>query len=107
MSATALSSRRSVLADLLPATLTRDVGLVAGGAGLTGLAAQVSVHTSLSPVPFTLQTLAVLVTGAALGTVRGLLSMTLYLLAGIAGIPWFAGHSHGWGGPSFGYILGF
>lgn len=107
MSATALSSRRSVLADLLPATLIRDVGLVAGGAGLTGLAAQVSVHTSLSPVPFTLQTLAVLVTGAALGTVRGLLSMTLYLLAGIAGIPWFAGHSHGWGGPSFGYILGF
>ncbi len=107
MSATALSSRRSVLADLLPATLVRDVGLVAGAAGLTGLAAQVSLHTALSPVPFTLQTLAVLVTGAALGTVRGLLSMALYLLAGIAGVPWFAGHSHGWGGPSFGYILGF
>jgi biotin transport system substrate-specific component len=100
--------RRIVLADLVPGALVRDVVLIAGGAGLTGLAAQVSVHTSLTPVPFTLQTLAVLLTGAALGSVRGLLSMGLYLLAGSAGVPWFANHTHGWAGtPSFGYILGF
>lgn len=98
---------RAVLADLLPGARVRDAVLVLGGAGLTGLSAQVSIHTPLSPVPFTLQTLAVLVTGAALGSVRGLLSMLFYLLAGMAGLPWFAGHASGVGGPSFGYLLGF
>lgn len=107
MSSVALASKRLVLADLFPGTLVRDIVLVIVGAGLTGLAAQVSVHTSLSPVPFTLQTVAVLMTGAALGTVRGLASMLLYLVAGTAGVPWFANHAHGWGGPSLGYLLGF
>jgi biotin transport system substrate-specific component len=74
---------------------------------LTGLAAQVSIHTPLTPVPFTLQTFAVLLTGAVLGPLRGVLSMLLYLAAGVVGVPWFASHAHGWGGPSFGYILGF
>ncbi len=103
----ALVNRRAVLADLIPGALVRDAVLVAAGAGLTGLAAQVSIHTPLSPVPFTLQTLAVLVVGASLGTVRGALSMVLYAAAGVVGMPWFANHTHGWGGASFGYILGF
>jgi biotin transport system substrate-specific component len=103
----AATAPRLVLADLLPGALIRDALLVAGGAGLTGLAAQVSIVTPLSPVPFTLQTLSVLVTGAALGTARGGLSMLLYLLVGMAGVPWFAGHAHGVGGPAFGYLLGF
>ncbi len=107
MTAATFPGRRAVLADLIPGSLVRDAALIAGGAGLTGLAAQVSVHTSLTPVPFTLQTLAVLVVGAALGSIRGMLSMALYLVAGTAGVPWFEHHTHGWGGPSFGYILGF
>jgi biotin transport system substrate-specific component len=107
MTSASAAGRRLVLADLVPGALVRDAVLVVAGAGLTGLAAQVSIHTPLSPVPFTLQTLAVLVTGAALGSLRGALSMLLYLLAGVAGMPWFANHSHGWGGPSFGYIIGF
>ncbi len=100
-------SERRVLADLIPGALARDAALVVAGAGLTGLAAQVSIHTPWTPVPFTLQTMAVLVVGAALGSVRGLLSIALYLLAGVAGVPWYAAHTHGWGGPSFGYIIGF
>jgi biotin transport system substrate-specific component len=104
---TAAVRSRIVLADLLPGALARDAVLVLAGAGLTGLAAQVSITTSLSPVPFTLQTLAVLVTGAALGSVRGLISMLLYVLAGSAGLPWFAGHTSGFTGPSAGYLVGF
>jgi biotin transport system substrate-specific component len=98
---------RLVLADLVPGARLRDAALVIAGAGVTGVAAQVSVHTPLSPVPFTMETLAVLVVGAALGTVRGALSIALYLVAGIAGVPWYANHAHGWGGPSFGYVIGF
>jgi biotin transport system substrate-specific component len=107
MATAATTADRLVLADLVPGALARDAAAVVAGAGLTGLAAQVSVHTPLTPVPFTLQTLAVLLTGATLGSVRGVLSMLLYLLAGVAGVPWFAGHAHGWGGPTFGYVLGF
>jgi biotin transport system substrate-specific component len=100
--------QRIVLADLAPGARVRDAVLVVGGAALTGLAAQVSIHIpSLTPVPFTLQTLAVLLTGAALGSVRGLASMALYLVAGGVGLPWFANHTSGWGGASFGYVIGF
>ena len=99
MTSAAVSSDRLVLADLVPGALVRDAVLVTGGAALTGLAAQVSITTSITPVPFTLQTMAVLVTGAALGTMRGLLAMLLYVAAGVIGLPWFASHGHGWGGP--------
>ncbi len=108
MSSAALPTRGIVLADLLPGARTRDVLLILGGAGLTGIAAQASIHIpSITPVPFTLQTAAVLLTGAALGSVRGLTSMLVYLLAGVVGVPWFANHNSGWGGPTFGYIIGF
>src|ERR1700743_430878 len=98
MSSASVRSSGIVLADLLPGTLVRDTALVLGGAGLTGLAAQASFHTSWSPVPITLQTFAVLVVGASLGTIRGVLSLSLYLLAGGLGVPWFASQGHGWYG---------
>lgn len=83
------------------------MALVLVGAGLTGVAAQVAIYTPVSPVPITLQTFAVLITGAALGSLRGMLSMAVYIVAGLIGVPWFAGASSGWGGPSFGYLIGF
>ncbi|MFF7458986.1 biotin transporter BioY [Kitasatospora sp. NPDC008115] len=104
---------RAVLADLLPAAGTRlgaqarDLALVAGGAALTGLAAQLSVNVPGSPVPVTGQTFAALLVGTALGTRRGIASLGLYLLAGMAGVPWFAEGSSGWSMPSFGYAIGF
>jgi biotin transport system substrate-specific component len=108
MTTATLSGRQPVLADLIPGVLTRDVALVVGGAAITGVAAQIAVHTPLSPVPFTLQTLSVLVIGAAFGPLRALLSMLTYLIAGMAGVPWFAGHAHGiHDNPSFGYLVGF
>jgi biotin transport system substrate-specific component len=98
-------TRRFVLADLLPGSLVRDVLLIGAGAGLTGLAAQ--VYIPLWPVPITLQTLSVLLVGAALGPLRGTASMLVYLLVGAAGVSWFADGHSGIEFPSFGYIVGF
>ncbi|MEV7321627.1 biotin transporter BioY [Streptomyces sp. NPDC093970] len=105
--ATAAASTRTgtVLADLLPVSRVRDVALVAGGAALTGLAAQIAVPVPGSPVPVTGQTFAALLVGTALGARRGLLSLTLYALAGLAGVPWFASGTSGVS-VSFGYVLG-
>ncbi|MER7787973.1 biotin transporter BioY [Streptomyces sp. NPDC097640] len=86
--------------------LTRDAALVVGGAALTGLAAQISVPVPGSPVPVTGQTFAALLVGTSLGARRGFLSLALYTLLGMAGLPWFAeGHS-GAAMASFGYVLG-
>ncbi len=94
MSTAALTRPGAVLADLLPAATAsrarvRDAALVLGGAGLTGIAAQIAVPVPGSPVPVTGQTFAALLVGASLGASRGLLSLALYALAGIAGMPWF------------------
>lgn len=96
-----------VLADLLPGTLVRDLLLVVGAAGFVGLLAQLSIHLSFTPVPITGQTLGVLLAGTALGWRRGTAAMVLYALAGLIGLPWFAGHASGYVGASFGYIVGF
>ena len=78
-----------------------------GAAGLVGLLAQISIHLSFTPVPITGQTLGVLLAGSALGWRRAGLSMALYVLAGLAGVPWFASHASGYAGATFGYLLGF
>ncbi|MGD3107239.1 biotin transporter BioY [Streptomyces sp. YGL11-2] len=101
----------AVLADLLPAATAtrarvRDAALVVGGAALTGVAAQIAVPIPGSPVPVTGQTFAALLVGASLGAGRGLLSLALYAIAGVAGMPWFAGGASGAGGATFGYVLG-
>ena len=107
MSAVAAAPRTGVvLADLLPATRTRDIALVAGGAVLTGVAAQIAVPVPGSPVPVTGQTFAALLVGTALGARRGFLSLAVYTLVGMVGVPWFADGRSGPGGASFGYVLG-
>src|SRR5258708_35526372 len=90
----------STLADYLvpsPASrnvnLLRNAALVVGFSIFTALCAQVSFHLPITPVPVTLQTLAVLLTGAALGSRRGGLAMLVYLAEGAAGLPVFAGGS--------------
>jgi len=90
------------------AAVLTDASVVFGASALIAASAQVVVHTSLTPVPFTLQTFAVLVTGAALGSLRGVLSMALYLLVGMLGAPVFAGGGSGtlWNSPSGGYLVG-
>ncbi|MEU2129162.1 biotin transporter BioY [Streptomyces sp. NPDC018352] len=99
----------AVLADLLPAARHRyavDTALVLGGAALTGIAAQIAVPVPGSPVPVTGQTFAALLVGTALGARRGFLSLAVYALVGMAGVPWFSEGTSGMGFPSFGYVLG-
>lgn len=71
-------------------TLLRDVLLILGFSVFTALCARVSFVLPFTPVPITLQTLAVLLTGATLGSKRGGLAMLAYLAEGAAGLPVFA-----------------
>ena len=64
-------------------------------AALTAAVAQVKIPLGFTPVPITLQTLVVLLSGAMLGSYYGALSMVLYVLVGILGLPVFAGGSSG------------
>ena len=57
---------------------------------LTAAAAQFSIPVPFTVVPFTLQPMVVLLGGLALGARLGLASQSLYLMAGIAGLPVFA-----------------
>jgi biotin transport system substrate-specific component len=96
-----------VLADFASRTAITQIALVVGGAALVGIAAQIAIPLPFTPVPLTLQTFAVLLVGASLGSLRGALSMVVYLIVGMVGVPWFAEGSSGFSNASFGYILGF
>lgn len=67
----------------------RRVIAVLLGAILVALAAQVAVPLPGTPVPMTLQPLAVLVVGALLGPELGAASLVTYLAMGAAGLPVF------------------
>jgi len=85
----------------------KDIVLVFSFAILTGICAKLKIE--IGPVPITMQTFAVLLSGVLLGAKRGAFSQVIYLLLGLIGIPWF---SRGGGvsyifSPTFGYIVGF
>jgi len=102
-----VSASPRTLGDVIPGGLVRNVALVVGGTLFVALSALVQIPLPFTPVPLSLQTFAVLLAGAALGSRRGAASMALYLLAGAAGVPWFSGHQSGWAFASFGYVVGF
>ncbi|MEL6301646.1 MAG: biotin transporter BioY [Pseudomonadota bacterium] len=77
---------------------------------LIALAAQVSMSVPGLSIPITLQTVAVLVAGAVLGTNGAGFAVVLYLLMGTLGLGVFANGASGGStlfGPSGGYLLGF
>lgn len=78
-----------------------DMLLVIGASALIAIAAQVAIPLPFTPVPLTLQPLAVIFIGAALGSTRGAAAAALYLLEGFSGLPVFA---QGHGGPA--WLLG-
>jgi biotin transport system substrate-specific component len=108
MSTIALT-RRPLFDTAVQPTLATDALFVVLGAAFVGLLAQISWTVHPFVVPFTGQTLGVLVVGSTLGLRRAIGAMALYLVAGLAGVPWFAGHAHGYADVKvlFGYLLGF
>lgn len=94
-------------------TLARGLApapVIIAGALAVAVAAQLSVPVPGSPVPQSLQTLAVVVVGGVAGWRRGMGALLLYLGMGAAGLPVFAegasGASRLWG-PTAGYLWGF
>ncbi|MBA4039725.1 MAG: hypothetical protein C0468_05320 [Planctomyces sp.] len=69
--------------------------MVLAFAALTAACAQVRVHSPLSPVPFTMQTFAVGLAGLAMPAPAAVLSMAIYVLAGVCGAPVFSGGGSG------------
>ena len=105
-----VSQPRTTLVDvLLPRSRSWlfDIVLVVAFSAFVALSARVAIPWW--PVPMTLQPLAVLFTGAVLGSRRGALALLLYLAEGAVGLPVFAG---GAGvaymlGPTGGYLISY
>ena len=77
-------------------------------AALTAAGAFIAIP--IGPVPIVLQNLFVFLSGLLLGSIWGLASVGVYLLAGLVGLPVFAGGIGGIGhfaGPTGGYLIGF
>jgi len=79
-------------------------------AALTAAVSPLKIPLGFTPVPITLQTLVVLMSGAMLGPIYGALAMILYVVVGALGLPVFAGGGSGIGailGPTGGYLISY
>src|SRR5688500_819194 len=111
----AAAARPMILADVLwpaegPRKALRTALLLLSGVLFVALLAQLKFYLPDNPVPFTMQPLAVLLIGAAYGGRLGAATLGLYLLAGAAGLPFFADGKSGLAvlsGATGGYIVGF
>ncbi|HLS48098.1 MAG TPA: biotin transporter BioY [Gemmatimonadales bacterium] len=98
------------LAPAAAARTARRVLIVGLAAAVVALSAQIVVPVPFSPVPMTLQPLAVIAIGALLGPAAGAAALVLYLLAGASGLPVFSAGRAGAAwlvGPTGGYLLAF
>ena len=99
----------AILARPAPLSIRRVVA-VGLAALVVAASAQVAVPVPFSPVPMTLQPLAVIVIGALLGPAAGAAALVVYLMAGVAGLPVFSAGRAGAAwlvGPTGGYLLAF
>lgn len=88
----------------------REVIITSIFSALTVVLAQISFRIPFSPIPITLQTLAVCLSAAILGKKCGTISQIVYVLIGAVGLPVFSGFNSGLGallGPTGGYIISF
>lgn len=80
----------------------RKLTLCALFAALIAIGAHIKIPTPLLPLTF--QTLFVVLSGLVLGRRYGALSVCIYVIAGVMGLPVFTGSALN---PTFGYIVGF
>lgn len=100
--------KSSSLIGIINKTKTSQLFWILSFNVLTFLGAQVTVPAQ--PVPFTLQTMIVLLSGAFLGARNGMISQFVYLVGGSIGLPIFAEYGFGIGrllGPTGGYLIAF
>jgi len=94
---------------ILNKTLGRTLGVLIFVV-LTSLGAFVRIPLPFTPVPLTLQTFFVLLSGALLGSRLGVTAQLSYILLGVLGLPIFTGAGSGLlylCGPTAGYLFGF
>ncbi len=105
------SSKNLTLTQLLSSVRESEIFWVISFSILTAISAQISIP--IKPVPFTLQTMIVLLAGALLGAKNGAYSQILYIFLGAIGLPVFAQTADGTMGfarligPTGGYLLAF
>ena len=109
LNSTAVAAPQTALISRLgELTWLKQLLIVLGGATFTAICAQIRIP--LEPVPITLQTLGVMLTGLALGGRLGLTSQVAYISGGLGGLPIFAEGKSGlaiMAGPTGGYLVGF
>ncbi|HSN69389.1 MAG TPA: biotin transporter BioY [Thermoanaerobaculia bacterium] len=107
---TSMTLQQAVAGRIAGDSLLRETLLVVTGTLILALSAQLAIPIPFSPVPMTLQPLALLLIGAAFGPARAAATATLYLLEGAAGLPVFAFGQGGVAyllGPTAGYLFAF
>ena len=85
-----------------------DLVLISISAALITVCSWISIP--FGPVPFTLQTLAILAVMLTCGGRRGTIAILVYLALGLCGVPVFAGFKGGvasFAGPTGGFLIGF
>lgn len=100
------TQRSQLFRHIREANVAFKVSLAFLFACLTGASALLRFYVPFTPVPFTLQVLVVLLSGALLGKYYGGLSQVLYDSLGVVGIPWFTSPA-ALTGITGGYIIGF
>ena len=91
-------------------TMIKNIILVLSFSVLTAVSAWIEFRLPFTPVPVTLQTFVVLLSGAFIGWKKGAISQLMYLAYGCAGLPVFSGGALGVAylfGPTGGYLLAF
>ena len=104
------STRKNVFERIQDASVATKILMSLMMACLTGIMAQIIIPLPWTPVPITAQTFAVLCSGLFLGKKYGCLSQILYIVLGVAFIPWFGGMTGGLDiflGSTFGFFIGF
>ncbi len=104
------STRKDVFERIQDASTATKLLMSLMMACFTGLMAQIIIPLPWTPVPITAQTFAVLCSGLLLGKKYGCLSQILYVVLGVAFIPWFGGMTGGIEtllGSTGGFLIGF